>query len=95
MLFVVGVATGLLVVSGTKYGSVEVRVADESVSRVFVDGIDLGSTPLRIDRLTSGQHLIIVTDQHGHSAREVIEIEPDATRSLLLTIAAHNNGSPR
>lgn len=90
-LFVLGMIVGAVSFSRADFGTLEVRVAGSQPARVFLDGVDKGPAPLRLDRVTLGQHLVIVSNERGASARQMTQVTAQGMSNVLLALPSQDS----
>jgi hypothetical protein len=93
--FVVGMLIGALASARSDFGTMQVQVNAGSMTRIFVDGVERGHPPLKIERLPVGAHLVIATDVNGASARQIIQIAEQETTTVVLAFPPAQGPSGR
>ncbi len=72
--------------SGPTSGQLQVRT-DPPGAEVMVDGVPRGRAPALVGELAPGEHLVVMTSELG-SVKQTVTIEPGATASLVVPMAA-------
>ena len=72
--------------SGPTFGQLQVRT-DPPGAEVVVDGVPHGRAPALVGELTPGEHLVVMTSEFG-SVKQNVTVEPGATASLVVPMAA-------
>ena len=70
-------------------GKLQVRT-EPTGARVTVDGHAFGRSPVTIDNLAPGSHVVVLENDLG-SVKETVTIEPGTTASLVVPMAAPSN----
>lgn len=71
------------------YGYINVKSSPENGAIVFIDGIQVGTTPYKSDRLRSGQHNVRIVKEMFNTVEQTTFVEDGKTTNVELKMTAH------
>jgi hypothetical protein len=74
--------TGMTEVAPTRSGTATVRINSIPWSDVFLDGVNVGRTPITSLRVTPGSHRVMLRTADGRTRTRAVNIEPGETATV-------------
>lgn len=71
------------------FGYINVKSSPENGAIVFIDGIKLGTTPYKSDKIKSGQHSIRIVKEMFNADEQTVVVEDGKTNNVELKMTAY------
>lgn len=94
LLLLLGGALGWLMVARRSRGVVEIRTTPAAAAAVHIDGTPRGRTPLRVEGVSVGEHVVSLTAEGYEAATRKISVPAGTTLLLEVALSAKASVSP-